>query len=96
MKYKIREGIVYTTVCDIPLLITTLRASEYCPPVMELSALKSTFWRSFERGLNEDEFMEILKMPPRMKEETVRVLYRRFFKEMTEKNYLILEDHDAQ
>lgn len=94
MKYRIIDGIVYTKVCGIPLLIATRKAWDICPPVKELSPLKSVFWQSIEKGMDEEALMEVIILPPRLKKETVQKRYKQFLYDMEQAGYLIQENND--
>ena len=92
MGYRIRDGIVYMKICEVPLLITTNQIWKYCDHVKQLSPFSEVFWQSFMEGMSEDELFDVFELPQDIPEETVRKLYRRFYEEMCSKGYLIIEN----
>ena len=61
MKYKIRDGIVLSKICDEYLLISGKEARKSCPSVTQINDTGAYIWKMLEAGMDENEMiMEIL------------------------------------
>ncbi len=92
MKYKFHEGIVYTDICNIHMLVATRNVWDQFPAVRELSALQACFCRGILQGMDEDQLMNAIHFPEKMDLETVRKRYRLFVSKMADEGYLIPEE----
>lgn len=92
MTYRLHEGIVYAKVSGVHLLVATRGVWELFPPVRQLSPLQGAFICGVMKQLPEDDLMEWLILPPKMKKEAVRKRFRAFAEKMVQEGYLIPEE----
>lgn len=92
MTYRLHEGIVYAKVSGVHLLVATRSAWELFPPVRQLSPLQGAFICGILKDLPEDDLLEWLIFPPKMKKAAVRQRYRKFVEMMDQEGYLIPEE----
>lgn len=95
MKYKFHEGIVYTRICNVHLLVATRNVWDQFPSVKEVSALQGCFCQSIEEGMDEEEMMNAIRLPAKMDRETVRNRYRLFIKNLLDEGYLVSEEESC-
>lgn len=91
MTYKLCDGIVYSKVSNVHMLIATRKVWDRFPAVRKLSPLQGCFCYGIQEQMSEDELMDFLILPPHMKKEAVRKAYHRFLETMTREGYLITE-----
>lgn len=89
MNYKFHEGIVYSKVSGVHLLIATRSVWDKFPAAKRLSALQGCFCYGIEHNMSEDELIDFLILPPRMTKDTVRKAYHRFIGNMVREGYLV-------
>ena len=94
MKYKVHEGIVYTTVCNVPLLIATRPVWDDFPGVKRLSPIQGYFFSSIISGLEENSIVDIINLP--IKKESLEKQYKAFLQDMIHKRYLVEVDSSDQ
>ncbi len=92
MIYKLYDGVVYTKVSGVHLLIATRKVWDKFPAVKRLSPLQGCFVYGVQKHMSEDALIDFLILPPRMSKETVRKAYHRFIDNMIREGYLIPED----
>ncbi|MDO4413695.1 MAG: hypothetical protein Q4C20_01315 [Erysipelotrichaceae bacterium] len=95
MKYKFHEGIVYTVICNVHMLVATRNVWDQFPAVKELSALQACFWRGISEGMDEEELMNAIHLPSKMNLDTVRQRYHLFVNKMVDEGYLIPEEQSC-
>ncbi len=57
MKYKVRDGIVLSKICDEYLLISGKDAREYCPSVTQINETGAYIWKMLEKGIDTNEMV---------------------------------------
>lgn len=92
MKYRMHDGIVYTQICNVHMLVATRSAWDQFPAVKEVSALQGCFCKGIEEGLDEEELVNAINLPKNISRDTVRMRYRMFVEKMTAEGYLIPEE----
>ena len=97
MKYRFCEGIVYSKVGNVHLLVATRSVWDRFPSVKRLSPLQGCFCYGIQNEMSEEALIDYLILPPNLKKEAVRASYRRFIENMVKEGYLIEEEelHDA-
>lgn len=58
MKYKIRDGIILTSVCGQHLLVAASAAREFCPYVTQINETSAFIWRQLEQDRDIPEIRE--------------------------------------
>ena len=58
MNYKIRDGIVYETICGEHMLIATFKARKYCPYIYELNEASVMIWKCLIKGYELEQIAE--------------------------------------
>ena len=89
MKYRFHEGIVYTKVSNVHLLIATRSAWDQFPSIKQISALHGVFCKGIDMGMTDEEVINAIILPRKMTREKVRDSYYSFVKKMSEEGYLI-------
>lgn len=54
-KWKIRSGIVLTSVCNEYMLVTTAEARGFCPYVKQINSTGAYYWTLLEKGMGIEE-----------------------------------------
>ena len=94
MGYKIREGVVFETICGQHRLIATMEARKHCPIVSALNESSAFVWRLLEEGLNENEMSrKIMDAFPDMEKTELIKLLEDFLFQLKKEGYL-LSDQD--
>lgn len=57
MKYRIRDGVVLTKICDEYLLISSKEARPYCPSVTQINDTAAYIWEMLEKGMDTNEMI---------------------------------------
>lgn len=92
MKYRLHDGIVYTKICNVHVLVATRSVWDLFPAVREVSPLQGCFCKGIEQGMDEDELIQAINLPATMDREAVRERYHIFARKMTEEGYLVPEE----
>ena len=58
MKYRFHEGIVYTRICNVHVLVATRSVWDQFPSVREVSPLQGCFCQGIDEGMEEDELID--------------------------------------
>lgn len=91
-KYRLHDGIVYTSVRNVYLLVATRSAWDQFPSVKTLSPLQGWFCAGIEKGLDTEEIIQLISKQRKIKEQAVRSRMDVFLNKMIQENYLIPEN----
>ena len=92
MKYKVRNGVVYRTICGDHLLIATLDAQEYCPYSTAINEDTAFVWELVAAGASDDEAISAVAEEYGQPEENVRVAVIDLIKKLVKQGFLIEEN----
>lgn len=91
MKYKFTDGIVYTKICKVPILVATRKVWDKFPSAKRVSPLQGCFCQGIEANMDEDELINAIILPPKMKRETIKKKYDIFINKMIDEGYIVPE-----
>ena len=92
MKYRFREGIVYTRICNVHVLVATRSVWDQFPSVREVSPLQGCFCQGIDEGMEEDELIDAIRLPEKISRESVRNRYRSFVEKLKNEGYVVAEE----
>ena len=94
MVYRLHEGIVFTDVCEIPLLIATRAVWEKFPAVKRLSPLQAYFCRGVLKNMEKSSLTDNHRV--NIRKEVLEKRYDAFLDEMIRSGYFVPEDPCVQ
>ena len=92
MKYRFQDGIVYTKIAKVHLLVATRKAWDRYPAIKEVNALQGTFCEGISRGMEEEEIVQAILLPERMSRDSVRKRLSMFIHKMLDERYIVPEE----
>ncbi|MBQ0066443.1 MAG: PqqD family protein [Firmicutes bacterium] len=92
MKYKLREDVVFETICDQSLLVATLTAREQCPYIMHLNEDSAFFVRLVLKEKTIQEITESIIENYEVSEEEALEGAKAFISELMKNNYLLIKE----
>ena len=92
MKYRVRSGVVYRTICGDHLLIATLDAQEYCPYSTAINEDTAFVWELVAAGASDDEVLSAVAEEYGQTEENVRDAVNGLIKQLVRQGFLIEEN----
>ena len=92
MRYHFHDGIVYTKICNVSLLVATRKVWDKFPAVKEISPLQGALCKGIELGMNEEELLNYLIKLKKAKPEFIKKRYHIFLENMLKYGYLIAEN----
>ena len=89
MKYKLRPGILKTSICSVTVLIANREAQDYCPTIMKLPLLWSAAWECIEKQKSIDSLVQVFRILTQKNEDEIRKSIDHIFNQLYENGYLI-------
>lgn len=96
MRYKLHDGIVYARIKNVFLLIATRDAWDEFPAVKKLSPVYGWFCSGIANGLSVEEILANEKLNQKLPRKTIEKKLEQFIREMTDANYLVMEEECAE
>ena len=96
MKYRLHDGIVYTSVSNVFLLVATRSVWDQFPSVKTLSPLQGWFCAGFDQGMDTEDIIRQITQVSTVKEEAVRSRLNAFIEKMTQEQYIVPEKNSAE
>ena len=96
MKYRTRNGVVLTEVCDQFLLVSAEKNWDFCPYVIQINETSAFLWRKLELGADLETL--VLAVAEEYKVEdfnAAREAIESFIRQMSEMNYLLSEETEG-
>ena len=87
--YKIRPGIVHTTICNSELLIPSRSVYDACRTIKRLSLFEYAIWDAFEKNKPFSDIVKIFMLITKKDEDTVTQLIDKYLASLYEKGFLI-------
>lgn len=95
MRYRLHDGIVYTRISNVYLLIATRQAWDAFPSVKTLSPVEGWLCSGIASGMDTEEIVQNEELRKRLPESTIRKRLDNFINKMMKENYLIPEEYSA-
>ncbi len=89
MKYTIRPGIIYRTIVDVHVLISSGEAAKICSPIQKINNGAAYYWKMLEQEMDTEEILDIAAAEFGIDKETLRPGFEGFLAGLEERNYII-------
>lgn len=89
MDWKLKEGVILTSVCDQFFLVSCSAAQDSCPGIMGINESAAFIWRQMEKGLDDGEIINALSEEYEVTDDTdVSELISSFVSVLKENGYI--------
>lgn len=96
MRYRFHDGIVYTRISSVYLLVATRKAWDIFPAVKLLSPIFGWFASGIAAGMSIEEIKADEGLNRKLKKEAIDRKMKEFIDVLTKENYLIMEEESAE
>jgi hypothetical protein len=97
MPYRVRPGVVLTSVCGEYLLVAAKEAREHCPYYSQIDESAAFLWRQLASGADEAALERAVLREYEIEDpDLARLSIRRFLEKMTEVGYLLPDAEGGQ
>ena len=95
MRYRLHEGIVYTRISNVYLLVATRKVWDQFSSVYTLSPVEGWLCSGLANGMDTEEIICNEDLRKKLPEPTIRKKLDQIIEKLIKENYLIPEEHSA-